>query len=300
MWFVLANLAITKPESIHIWVNSVDCLSVLGEELFLKCGKIVVFFSKWVYNQGMRPIIDTHTHTIASGHWTTDTATDLARAAAARNLQILAITDHSPSIPESATENYFLNLKYAEKYRFGVRLLYGTEADVMDTSGRLGLADSVLCQMDIVIASQHPVCFKPSNAEENTAGLVAAVSTGKVDIVGHPDDEKYPLVLEELVKACALHGTAIEMNEASLTPGGYRGDAKSRDAQLLALCKKEGVTVSMGSDSHGASHVGVFTYAEKLLEETAFPYELVVNYSKKAFYALLNEHRKNRGQKPLL
>ena len=77
-------LAITKPESIHKLVNSVDCLSVLSKELFLKRGKIVVFFSKWVYNQGMRPIIDTHTHTIASGHWTTDTATDLARAAAAR------------------------------------------------------------------------------------------------------------------------------------------------------------------------------------------------------------------------
>ena len=75
----------------------------------------------------MKPFIDTHTHTIASGHWTTDTVTDLARAAAERGIKILAVTDHSPSIPGAATENYFLNLKYAEKNRFGVRILYGTK-----------------------------------------------------------------------------------------------------------------------------------------------------------------------------
>ena len=248
----------------------------------------------------MKPIIDTHTHTIASGHWTTDTVTDLARAAAQREIQILAVTDHSPSIPGAATENYFLNLKYAEKKRFGVRLLYGTEADVLDTSGKLGISEGALCQMDVVIVSQHPPCFKPQSAEINTAALIAAVKTGKVDIVGHPDDEKYPLLLEKLVRVCAEQGTALEMNEASLAPGGYRGDARARDAEILKLCKKEDVSVSMGSDSHGAAHVGVFTYAEQLLRETAFPPELVVNYSVESFLRLLDPHRKKRGQTPLV
>ena len=262
--------------------------------------KSLFFFGIGYIIKDMKAIIDTHTHTIASGHWTTDTVTDLARAAAQRGIQILAVTDHSPSIPGSATENYFLNLKYAEKRRFGVRLLYGTEADVMDTNGTLGISGEALCQMDIVIASQHPPCFKPQGAEANTAALIAAVRTGKVDIVGHPDDEKYPLLLEDLVQACAEHGTALEMNEASLTPGGYRGDARARDAEILRLCKKAGATVSMGSDSHGAAHVGIFAYAETLLQETAFPPELVINYSAESFFRLLNAHRKYRGQTPLL
>ena len=200
----------------------------------------------------MKPFIDTHTHTIASGHWTTDTVTDLARAAAERGIKILGVTDHSPSIPGAATENYFLNLKYAEKNRFGVRILYGTEAE-------------------------------------------------KIDIIGHPDDEKYPLLAEELVRACKEFGTAIEMNEASLTPGGYRGNAKARDSELLKLCAKADVFVAMGSDSHGAAHVGVFTYAEELIRETGFPRELVVNYSADRFLDLLNSHRGARGQKsPLI
>lgn len=248
----------------------------------------------------MKAIIDTHSHTIASGHWTKDTVTDLARAAAQRGLSVLCITDHSPSIPESADESYFLNLRYAEKKRFGVRLLYGTEADVLDLNGKLGISDSALSRLDIVIASQHPVCFKPKSADENTAAMIAAIRSGKIDIVGHPDDEKYPLLPEELVKACKEYGTAIEMNEASLSPNGYRGDAKSRDAELLHLCKKMSVPVAMGSDSHGAAGVGIFTYAEKLIAETNFPQELVVNYSIDALLSLLNAHRKARGQNTAL
>lgn len=30
----------------------------------------------------------------------------------------------------------------------------------------------------------------------------------------------------------------IELNNASLTPGGYRGNAKERDAELLAFVRK--------------------------------------------------------------
>lgn len=267
------------------------CVDYLN--LFLRnvC-KIVVFSENTRYNSIMKAKIDTHTHTIASGHFTTDTATDLARAAKTAGLSVLAITDHSPSVPGSAKESYFRNLKYCEKTRFGVRILYGTEADVLDTEGTLGLQSDILEEMDIVIVSQHPPCFAPRSAKENTAALVAAVRTGKIDIVGHPDDEKYPLFAEELVRACADANTMIELNNASLTPGGYRGNTKERDAELLALCEKHKVVVAMGSDSHGAAHVGNFTYAEALIRECAFPENLLVNANEALFFSILKSHRK--------
>ena len=40
---------------------------------------------------------DIHTHTIASGHATTATITDMAKAEAARNLKLLGISDHGPA-----------------------------------------------------------------------------------------------------------------------------------------------------------------------------------------------------------
>ena len=173
-----------------------------------------------------------------------------------------------------------------------MRILYGTEADVLDIEGTLGLQSDILEEMDIVIVSQHPPCFAPRSAKENTAALVAAVRTGKIDIVGHPDDEKYPLFAEELVRACADANTMIELNNASLTPGGYRGNAKERDAELLALCEKHKVVVAMGSDSHGAAHVGNFTYAEALIRECAFPENLLVNANEALFFSILKSHRK--------
>ena len=38
---------------------------------------------------------DIHTHTIASGHASTATITDMAKAAASRNLKLLGISDRS-------------------------------------------------------------------------------------------------------------------------------------------------------------------------------------------------------------
>lgn len=251
--------------------------------------------AKQVYNQSMNILIETHSHTVASGHFTRDTITDLARAAQTKGIRLLCITDHSPSIPGSASDNYFRSLKYCEKKRFGVEILYGTEADVMDEHGNLGMRNEILAEMGIVIASQHPPCFKPSDIDTNTRGLIHAIESGCIDIVGHPDDEKYPLDAEALVNTCKQFGTMIEMNNASLTPNGYRGDAKARDTELLKLCKEKRVYVSLGSDSHGAAHIGDFTYALELVRDCNFPEELIVNSSLSLFRSLLEPHRVARN-----
>ena len=40
---------------------------------------------------------DIHTHTIASGHASTATITDMAKAAVSRNLRLLGLSDHGPA-----------------------------------------------------------------------------------------------------------------------------------------------------------------------------------------------------------
>ena len=50
---------------------------------------------------------DIHTHTIASGHGTRDTISDMAKEAAARGLSTLGISDHSPATPGAASLSYF-------------------------------------------------------------------------------------------------------------------------------------------------------------------------------------------------
>ena len=60
----------------------------------------------------MRLLADLHTHTIASGH-AYSTLTENVRAAAMAGLELIAITDHGPSVPQGAHPWYFWNLKVA-------------------------------------------------------------------------------------------------------------------------------------------------------------------------------------------
>ena len=76
--------------------------------------------------------IDLHTHTIASGHGTRDTVTDLAKAAAARGMTMLGITDHGPATPGGAAVSYFRSLPSGPRFRFGVDVRYGAEANILD------------------------------------------------------------------------------------------------------------------------------------------------------------------------
>jgi len=46
----------------------------------------------------MRLLADLHTHTVASGH-AFSTITELATAAAGKGLELIAFTDHGPSVP---------------------------------------------------------------------------------------------------------------------------------------------------------------------------------------------------------
>ena len=49
-------------------------------------------------------VCDMHTHSIASGHGTSRTIADMAKAAAAKGIQVLGITDHGPATVAAGTE----------------------------------------------------------------------------------------------------------------------------------------------------------------------------------------------------
>ena len=71
-------------------------------------------------------IIDTHTHTIASGH-AYNTILEMAKAASEKGIKILGITDHSKAMPDASGDFYFMNLKAMDREAYGVELLLGVE-----------------------------------------------------------------------------------------------------------------------------------------------------------------------------
>lgn len=232
-------------------------------------------------------MLDIHTHTIASGHGSSATITDMAKAASACGLKLLGISDHGPATLGGGRPSYFRSLAHAPRVRLGVEMVYGAEVNILNNKGKLDLDDSILEHLDYVIASMHKPVKKPGTIDENTAAYIAAMKNPYVRIIGHCDDVKYPVDYFAIVQAAMENHVILEINNSSLSPEGYRGNTRYNDLMILNLCKHYQYPVILSSDSHGTEHVGDVTYAQELAKTAEMPDELILNYSLGEFKCFL-------------
>lgn len=242
----------------------------------------------------MNFVLDSHTHTVASGH-AYSTLMEMARAAADQGLKLLCITDHAPGMEGTTNRDYFSNARIIDRELFGVQLMIGVELNILDTQGKVDLDQPLLSKLDLGVASLHTKCIAPGgDAEGYTHTVISAMDNPYINIIGHPDDGRYPLHYSEVVRAAGEKGVLLEVNNSSLTPGCFRKNAPVHCAEMLRLCKQEGVPVVVGSDAHMCTYVGRHQYAEALLKELDFPEELVMNRDSDAFRAFVNAHRSQK------
>lgn len=234
--------------------------------------------------------LDSHTHTIASGH-AYNTIQEMARTAADKKLELLAITEHAKSLPGTCHELYFMNLKVIPRTMCGIQVLFGAEVNIMDYEGKLDMSPRLLGKMDVTIASLHIPCIAPGTVEENTNALVKAVENPLINIIGHPDDGRYPVDFDTLVAAAKEHRVLLELNNSSLHPESSRKDARQGDIQLLELCMKYKTPIIMNSDAHWAGDIGNCCYSEPLIKEMKFPEELIVNRSVEEYKKYINRYK---------
>lgn len=232
-------------------------------------------------------LLDIHTHTLASGHATEATVFQMAAKASSMGLKLLGISNHGPATLAAATESYFRSLAKAPSKRCQVEMLYGVELNILDMDGSVDLCPEVLSQLDYGIASLHTANFKPGTVKENTAACIHAMENPGVNILGHPDDEKFPLDYEAVLEAAAKNHVALELNNASLAPTGYRGNTVPADVTILNLCMQKRHPILLASDSHGAAHLGDFSYALTVIREMEFPRKLILNASPMALKRFL-------------
>ena len=241
----------------------------------------------------MEFVLDSHTHTIVSGH-AYNTITEMAKAASEKGLSLLGITEHAERMPGSCKNIYFANLKILPRSFFGIYVLFGTEANILDSSGSLDIDDDLLSRLDVVIASMHLPCYPPGSRLENTDAAIGAIRNPRVCILGHPDDGRYPVDAEAIVQAAKEHHVLIELNEHSLAPGCARENARENDIEILKYCKKHQAPIIVDSDAHFCFYIGQFDRARALLEEVDFPEELIVNRSLQEYLTYLPEIARER------
>lgn len=232
-------------------------------------------------------VLDLHTHTVASGH-AYCSLREMARAASEKGLELLGITEHGPKMPGTCGLFYFQNLKVVPRELYGIRLLLGSEANILDPEGTIDLPERTLKCVDLVIASLHLPCMKPGTVRENTMAYLNALKNPYVNIIGHPDDGRFPVDYRALVEGVRENGKVLELNNHSLDKDCTRTNTRENDLRMLELCREYKVPIVIGSDAHFDLQIGDFALAKELLREVDFPRELVLNRSVKALAGYVN------------
>lgn len=235
----------------------------------------------------MKIIADMHTHTVASTH-AFSTVKEMAQEAADKGLEFIAITDHSPGSTDAPHVWHFHNLRKAVPNElFGVTIVYGVEASVVDFEGNIDFPENECAMLDWVIGSVHTSVFSGGTAEQNTGIYIGLAKNPQVDVIGHCATVSVPFDYEKGIRAFKEYDKIVEINENTLIWKNSRDNYK----KIIPLCKKYGVSVMLNTDAHFYTAVGDVTEAMKLLEEFDYPKELIVNADRKLLTERLN--RKN-------
>ncbi|HTN52671.1 MAG TPA: PHP domain-containing protein, partial [Anaeromyxobacter sp.] len=189
-----------------------------------------------------------HCHTT----WSDGRATleEMARAAEARGAAYLTVTDHSRSAGYAGGLDRDRLLRQWEEIdrvqaRVGIRLLRGTEADILE-DGALDWPDEVLEQLDLVVASVH--ARMRMDEDQMTRRLVRAMSWPVFKVWGHGlgrllgEREPYACRVEEVLDALARSRGAVEVN----------GDPQRLDLEprWIRAARARGIPLVLSVDAH--------------------------------------------------
>jgi len=189
---------------------------------------------------------DLHVHSNYSDG--ADSIEKLAQAAASSGLEYIAICDHSKSaqyaggIDEGVLRSQMEEIERINRKVRPFRVLKGIEVDILK-DGTLDLADEILDQLDIVVASVH------MGFRQNVTGrMVRAMENPRVKVICHPTGrlisrrEGYDVDLDTVMETAASTGTALEIN-------AYFDRLDLNDVNVKKA-RDMGVLFSIGTDSH--------------------------------------------------
>ncbi len=197
---------------------------------------------------------DLQMHTTWSDGW--NSIEEMAEAGRKCGYEYIAITDHSPTlgITKGLTEDKIYKqieeIKKINKKFKGFKILTGIEVDIRD-NGQLDLPNSVLKELDIVVASIHTKFNLPK--EQMTKRIIKALENEVVDILGHPTGrllgkrEPYEVDMKKIIDAAKANKKVLELNGCP--------DRLDLNDIYLRQAKEKGVKIAISTDSHKNLHL---------------------------------------------
>ena len=200
---------------------------------------------------------DVHVHT----EWSdgTESIDSMVAGAAEFGHEYVAITDHATGpgmvggvgLSDDELREQIPEIRAADDGT-DIAVFAGVEANIA-ADGSVSVADDVLAELDVVVASPHAALDG-----DGTDRLVAAAKHPHVDVIGHPTgrmlNERPGLTvdIERLAGVAADHGTALEINADP-----RRLDLDGRAVQTAI---DAGATVVVDTDAHRTSSYGHVRY----------------------------------------
>ena len=219
---------------------------------------------------------------------------EMVEANRARGYQYMAITDHSHYLkvanglsPERLKQQIQEIRRLNEKYE-DITILAGVEMDILP-DGSLDYEDSLLSELDFVIASIHSAFSQPK--EQIMERLERAMRNKYVHIIAHPTGRKigarkgYEVDMERLIALAKETNTMLELNS----------NPKRLDlnAESIRMAQNQGVMIMINTDAHHTKgldymEIGVSTAKKGWIKQQSVANAL----EKEDFLALLQRKRK--------
>ena len=184
---------------------------------------------------------------------------DMAEAARSRGYSYIAITDHSKGLKIASGIDEDQLAKQGEEIAEvneslrvnagGFRVLRSVELN-LSPSGAGDMDPVALDRLDLVLGCFHSAHRRK---EDQTERYLAALRNPSIHILGHPRGRIYNFRLglsADWARVFALAAKLDKADEIDCYP-----DRQDLSIDLLAIAKKEGCRISLGTDSHGASQL---------------------------------------------
>jgi DNA polymerase (family 10) len=226
--------------------------------------------------------------------WTDGSASieEMARAALAKGLHYIVITDHTKrlamtgGLDEKRLLKQMAEIDRVNKKLGGkIKVLKGTECDILK-DGTLDLPDSILSKLDVVGVSVHSYFNLPR--AEQTARVLRAIDNPHVDILFHPTGRiinRRPPIELDIDAVLALAKKTKTVMEVNSFP--ERSDLKD---EYVRKAVDRGVKLAIDSDGHSLAHFALLEngiavarrgWAEKKDVVNAWPLEKMLSCLKK-------------------
>ncbi|KII76359.1 phosphatase [Vibrio renipiscarius] len=233
----------------------------------------------------MQIVVDTHTHTLASGH-AYSTLLENAAAAQRKGLKILCTTDHAPTMPGAPHYWFFNNQRIIPRFLNDVGIIRGVEANTLNTQGDIDIHPQTEQLLDWVITSFHEPVFAPASEADHTEALLNVIKSGRVDALGHLGNPNFGFDIEAVLTCAKEHNVAIEINNSSLLGHSRAGSIECCDA-IARIGKEIGVYFTTGSDAHFCADIARLDLAAALLEKYQIDEEKIITSSTQRFLNFL-------------